>query len=203
MCVWHCLRWNTLRIPRSSLSSGEPDYKYELWAPQGGGSWPPGTRCGGSSVQPRRSAGRNGQHSLTGALLTAAHGQAGQAEESPREGALEGPGALKGLGGLAGLEVAIRAALGMRGGCGHQGIALALPLPPAHPLASLRPSPPALPLRSGALAYHTARSPASFSFYQRLPRTTPLWWSGVISGSSQEWVAGLGHPKARNGCSEK
>lgn len=201
--MWHCLQWNTLGVPRSSLSSGEPDYKYELCAPQGGGSWSPGTRCGGNSVQPRRSAGRKGQHSLTGALLTAAHGQGLQGEVSPWEGALEGLGGLGGLGDLAGLAVAIRAARGMRGECGHQGTTLALPLPPAHLLASLRPSPPALPLQSSALSYHTARSPASFSFYQRLPRTTPLWWSGVISGSSQEGVGGLGHPKARNGRSEK
>lgn len=104
---------------------------------------------------------------------------------------------------MAGLAVAIRVALGMPGKCGHQGTALALPLSPSHPLVSLLPSPPTLPLQIGALAYHTACSPAFFSFYQQLPRTTPLWWSGVISGSSQEGVVGLGYPKAQNGHREK
>ena len=126
-----------------------------------------------------------------------------QGEESPWEGALEGLGGLGGLGGLAGFAVAIRAALGMPGECGHPGTALALPVSPSHPLSSLLPSPPTLSLQIGALAYHTACSPAFFSFYQRLPRTTPLWWSGVISGSSQEGVEGLGYPKAQNGRSEK
>ena len=108
-----------------------------------------------------------GQGEATGGEESRARGrQAGQGEESPREGALEGLGRLGGLGGLAGLAVAIRAALGMRGECGHQGTTLALRFHHHTPLRLSCHLPPASHCRTGALAYHTACSPAFFSFYQ-------------------------------------
>lgn len=106
-------------------------------------------------------------------------------ERSPLGRALEGLGVLGGLGGWAGLAMAIRAlprdvrgsARQVSGDTEAQHCPFRfLPSQAPRMSSAISPRPPAAELRP-----HLSHGPQPcfFSFYQLLPRITPLWWSGL------------------------